>query len=507
MIEGHIDAGDDSHPTGDDATIALSLISHTNVGKTTLLRTLLRRDVGDVADRAHVTELAESHVLIETPEGDALRLWDTPGFGDSARLLKRLRASENPIGFLLTQVWDRLTDRPFWSSQQAIRNARDESDVILYLVNAAEDPVAAGYVDAEMQILAWMRKPVLLLLNQIGPPREREREATDESLWRTHVSTHAIVRAVLSLDAFARCWVQENTLLETVGGVVADTKRAAFARLHAGWRARNLDVFDASMGILARQFATVAADRETLAVAQGFQPRRWLASLVRDGLEVTDPDELRAMDSLGNRLDAIARETTDRMLALHGLSGRAADVIVARVAGNYDVAKPADPGKSGVIGGVVSGALGGLAADVAAGGLTFGAGALIGGILGALGGTGVAKAYNLARRASDGRVGWSAAFIARLPVEGLLRYLAIAHYGRGRGDWTESEYPGHWQSVVETVVERHAQPIATIIGEAESGGTLTEVSDKFHPLFSAMAAEMLVDMYGESARFLLAARP
>ena len=66
MIQSETDASDSSAATGaaaNPATVALSLISHTNVGKTTLLRTLLRRDVGDVADRAHVTELAESHVL------------------------------------------------------------------------------------------------------------------------------------------------------------------------------------------------------------------------------------------------------------------------------------------------------------------------------------------------------------------------------------------------------------------------------------------------------------
>ena len=139
-------------PATSPTTVNLSLVSHTNVGKTTLARTLLRRDVGEVRDRAHVTETAEAHVLIDTPEGDALVLWDTPGFGDSARLFRRLRLSENPIGWLITQVWDRFTDRPFHSSQQAIRNVKDESDVVLYLVNAAEAPAAAGYVEAEMQI-------------------------------------------------------------------------------------------------------------------------------------------------------------------------------------------------------------------------------------------------------------------------------------------------------------------------------------------------------------------
>ena len=37
------------------ATIALSLVSHTNAGKTTLARTLLGRDIGEVRDEAHVT--------------------------------------------------------------------------------------------------------------------------------------------------------------------------------------------------------------------------------------------------------------------------------------------------------------------------------------------------------------------------------------------------------------------------------------------------------------------
>jgi hypothetical protein len=71
----------------------------------------------------------------------------------------------------LTQVWDRWRERPLWSSQQAVRNARDHADVILYLVNASEDPADAGYVALEMEILAWVAKPVILLLNQTGPPR------------------------------------------------------------------------------------------------------------------------------------------------------------------------------------------------------------------------------------------------------------------------------------------------------------------------------------------------
>src|SRR5690606_12945564 len=137
---------------------------------TTLARTMLSRNVGVVKDEPHVTDSADRFELLETPEGDVLTLWDTPGFGDSARLADRLQKADRPIGWFVSQVWDRFADRALWSSQQAVRNAREEADVVLYLVNAAEDPDDAGYVEPEMRILQWIGKPIIVLVNQMGPP-------------------------------------------------------------------------------------------------------------------------------------------------------------------------------------------------------------------------------------------------------------------------------------------------------------------------------------------------
>ena len=164
--------------------VSLSLVSHTNAGKTTLARTLLGRDIGEVRDAPHVTEFADAHVLVETSAGDRLLLWDTPGFGDSVRLVRRLRQSEHPIGRFLSEVWDRWKDRPFWASQQAIRNTRDEADVLLYLVNASESIEAAGYVQPEMELLGWIGKPVVVLVNQLGAPRAGDVEAAEVARWR-----------------------------------------------------------------------------------------------------------------------------------------------------------------------------------------------------------------------------------------------------------------------------------------------------------------------------------
>ncbi|MEO7245379.1 MAG: GTPase domain-containing protein, partial [Rubrivivax sp.] len=205
--------------------VDLALVSHTNAGKTTLARTLLARDVGEVRDAPHVTEFADEHLLVETPQGERLALWDTPGFGDTARLVHRLRRSDQPIGWFLSQVWDRFTNRAFWSTQQALRAVREHADVVLYLVNAAESPAAAGYVKPEMELLDWVGRPVVVLLNQLGAPRPAAEEAADVERWRRHLAQLGPVRAVLPLDAFARCWVQEGALLQAVQDVLEGPAR------------------------------------------------------------------------------------------------------------------------------------------------------------------------------------------------------------------------------------------------------------------------------------------
>ena len=103
------------------------------------------------------------------------------------QLLKRLRRHSNPILWFIQQTWDRITDRPLWSSQQAALNIRDEADVVLYLVNAAEEPEEAGYVAPELELLGWIGRPVVLLLNQTGEASAGEAMAERLAAWRRHV--------------------------------------------------------------------------------------------------------------------------------------------------------------------------------------------------------------------------------------------------------------------------------------------------------------------------------
>lgn len=474
------------------ATINLSLISHTNAGKTTLVRTLLQQDVGEVRDAAHVTEVATGYPMLQA-DGDTLMLWDTPGFGDTVRLVSRLRLSGNPIGWLLSQVWDRFRDRPLWSSQQAVRNARDEADIILYLVNASEDPAGAAYVPLEMEVLAWVGKPIILLLNQTGPPGEESR--SDEERWSKHLASTGLIRATLTLDAFARCWVQERTLLRAVQPLLPVGKQQAMARLIEAWSERNLERFHASMRILAQQLAAVATEREDVG------DRKWhdrvRGALLNPSGNDNSPEAQRAMGRLAERLDQGIRRSTDELIKLHGLSGRAAQEVLRRMKEDYTESAPAREGVAAILGGLVSGAAGGLAADLAAGGLTLGGGMLVGGILGAFGAGSAARGYNMARGEETNSVRWSESSFIGLVRSALLRYLAIAHFGRGRGEWEEGEHPTSWQSAVEQTIDKERAAIRSIWNRARD----TKVEDLAKPLqeiLTRSAEQLLTRFYPEA---------
>jgi hypothetical protein len=476
--------------------ITLSLVSHTNVGKTTLARTLLGRDIGEVRDAAHVTEQAERHLLIECADeagGPPHRmwLWDTPGFGDSVRLVQRMRQSGTPIGWLLGQLWDRWRDRGFWASQQLVRHIQADSEVLLYLVNASEPD--AAWLAPELDLLEWMGRPVLVLLNQLGPPRDAAAEHAEQQAWQERLARWPQVRAVLALDAFARCWVHERVLLDQVAALLAGERVQAMRQLNAAWAARQQQVFAQAMQALGASLARTVHQRVPLPAAPELGARLRALGARITGQPVQAEDA--AATELAAALQDEVRSSTAALLALHGVPGEAGaglDAVLQRVARQTEAHRPLPEGRAALIGGALSGALAGLKADIATGGLTLGGGLLAGGILGALGGAGVARGVNLVRGTREGFVGWSEAALPGLVQAALLRYLAVAHYGRGRGDWAESEAPAHWPAAVQAALD--------------ADGTRWQALWREHETLPAQALESrLVDLLQGAARRTLTA--
>ena len=482
-----------------DNTLALSLVSHTNIGKTTLARTLLGRDIGTVRDATHVTDFADEHRMVETPQGEALTLWDTPGFGDSVRLAKRMRQSGNPIGWLLTEVWDRWRDRAFWASQMALRNVRDEADVVLYLVSAAESPEAAGYVAPEMELLAWTGLPVIVLLNQLGAPGQPAQEAAEIERWRSHLAGQKHVRAVLPMDAFARCWVQELTLLQAIEAALPTERQPLMGRLRGVWQAQRLATFDAAMRTLAESLARIAHARETVPEAgslrSAFRQVGHALGLRRDE---ADPRQ-KAQEALLARLDSEVRSSTSDLLHLHALEGQAvAEDILARVGSQFDRRERVGTGAAAVVGGMVSGALTGLGADLATGGLTLGGGLIAGGVLGALGAVGLAHGVNLVRGLDESWLGWQPEALDAAVEAALLRYLAVAHFGRGRGQWAQTEAPAQWRAVVAEALVPQQTALTALWAARGASADEAATAQALHAVLLRSARQVLAALYPQA---------
>lgn len=444
----------------DPMRIHLSLVSHTNIGKTTLARTLLSRDIGEIADRAHVTETTDDYVLARTPEGCELILWDTPGFGNSVALARRLEGRTNPVGWFLSEVWDRMANKSLWLNQKALKHVKETSSVVLYLVNATELPETAPYVNAEMSILTWIGKPVIVLLNQMGKPKTSEAEQTDIDRWKDAMKGYPIVRSVLPMDAFARCWVQEYALFDAITKAIPEELQATMDSLCEIWSRQRRAAYNSSIQALTLYLEKLSKDREVAESSSVMDQIKFLGKRLGLFKNETTHDPLgAAQTALSSRAADEFCALTDKLIVTNGLKGKGVrKELLKRLQTDWKVSSSVPTAPAAVAGAVGTGTIGGLASDFATGGLSLGLGTLIGTVVGALGGAGLAIAYNHKKEIDGTVVTWSDSAIENFFVDAVLLYLAVAHFGRGRGNWIEGECPDHWSKNIQEVITDENTP-------------------------------------------------
>lgn len=442
----------------DPMRIHLSLVSHTNIGKTTLARTLLSRDIGEVADRAHVTETTDDYVLARTPEGCELILWDTPGFGNSVALAKRLEGRTNPVGWFMAEVWDRMANKSLWLNQKAIKHVKETSNVVLYLVNAAELPDTAPYVSAEIRILSWIGKPVIVLLNQMGEPKAPELEQADVDRWKDAMASYPIVHSVLPMDAFARCWVQEYALFDAVAKALPEELQATMESLREVWSRQRRAAYNASILALTNYLEKLANDKEVAENTSVVDQIKFFGKKLGLFKNVTDHDPIgAAQTALSSRAADEFCALTDKLIAINGLKGKGVrKELLDRMQSDWNVKTAVPPAPAAVAGAIGTGAAGGLASDLATGGLTMGLGTLIGTVVGTLGGAGLAVAYNHKKGIDGTEISWSETAIKNFFNKSILLYFSVSHFGRGRGSWEDNIAQTYWNKRFLDFLEKNA---------------------------------------------------
>lgn len=197
-------------------SISLLVVGHANTGKTSLIRTLLRRhDFGDVNDRAGTTRHVES-VKVNIGQKTVITLTDTPGFEDSTGLWD-VRHS-NDFKTLQGSQWL----QPFCDSHFAQNEFEQEAkiikqltntDIILYVIDIRQAPLGK-YLD-ELALLASANKPIIPILNFSATP------SAHLKAWR-EVLAERHLHAVVKYDSVAFYFEDEKRLYQSIQSLMPE---------------------------------------------------------------------------------------------------------------------------------------------------------------------------------------------------------------------------------------------------------------------------------------------
>lgn len=352
--------------------LKLAVVGHTNTGKTSILRTLLRdMYFGEVKNEAATTRHVERAIISDSQTDEPLvALFDTPGLEDASGLMDWLEDNtasrrdgiERLQKFLASDIAksdaqgdatiDSLDD---YSQEAKVIRQLLASDMAIYVIDARE-PVLGKYKD-ELAILSWSAIPVMPVFNFT------DSQETNITEWQTmlarrnlHISTR--------FDSVAFEFEDEMTLWQNLATMLThpDTLHQLIERRREDWA----QLYEQATIIIADFLLDVGA-------------------YVR---EIDDEDDpLPVLTEMQEAVRQTERTMQSKLLNLYKFYDNSA-VLTPLELSEYQQ-DPFDPELLKSYGlrttsGAAAGALLGLGLDAAALGTTLGLGAAIGGIAGGI---------------------------------------------------------------------------------------------------------------------------
>lgn len=401
------------------ARVHLGLVTHRATDREALLRVLAQ-------------ESTAGDTLIRTPQGDALQLLDLSG---------RQPPPAGTAGGWISRLWPRTEQALAGGADDALALARRENDVVLHVVREPAD------LEAAAPLLQWLGKPVLVLVGPPGGEAPAPPGAAVASADRAR--GQPLVAGVLSFGEFGRCWVQEPVLLEAVGRCLGEDDRPGFQRIVAAWQQRNELRLHRAMTAVAEHLLFAA--RQAQEVPAGALS---VKSLLPAERQTQAGARQAAMDEVVKRLDVSAGQMFTRVRELHGLEVTEAVTLQHRLQEKFVVQQSVEGRQAGMAG-AATGAAMGASVDLLVGGLTLGAAAALGALVGGSAGYLAAAWKNRATPGGATQVHLSDEMLHALAEAALLRYLAVVHHARGA-----QELAASWAADVVAAVEAHRERLA-----------------------------------------------
>lgn len=410
-------------------SLKLAVVGHTNTGKTSILRTLLR-DVyfGEVKNEAATTRHVERAQLTDSQTGEVLvTLYDTPGLEDASGLMDWLEDNtasrrdgiERLQQFLAADIAQASDDSAAhhydsqgydYSQEAKVVRQLLASDMAIYVVDARE-PVLGKYKD-ELAILSWAAIPVMPVFNFT--------DSQDANIddWQTmlarrnlHISTR-FDSVAFEFEDEMRLWQNLATMLTH-----AERLEQLMARRAEDWA----QLYDEANIIIADFLLNVAAfvreideDDDPMPVLQQMQ------EAVRQSERTMQHSLLNLYKFYDNAVAATPLE----------LQAYQQDPFDPELLKSYGIRTTS---------GAAAGALLGLGIDAAALGTTLGLGAAIGGIAGGL----LSNTSSIADKITGvKRLYIDPATLTLLATRAIDLLTALRHRGHAATDATQLLYKG-----------------------------------------------------------------
>lgn len=349
------------------APVQICIVGHTNTGKTSLIRTIMRDSgFGEVADFAGTTRHVEA-ARLSIGNDAILDLFDTPGLEDSLALHQ----------FWLQQRWQNqlnnreklyefigiLDSKPEFSQEQKVLRQALKSDVLLYVIDARA-PYLGKHED-ELRLLKLTNLPIVPVLNFISANTHNKQR------WRDHLVDLGL-HAVVEYDTVAFTLEAERRLFEKMQ-TLAEKHYTLFQRI-IDHNAINLDKqLNSAAQAIAEQTINIAAYRIVVQSNQIEQKTPALQSLIRNA-------EQHTVDQLMNIFGFTSDDVRSEFLPV--TNGKwALDLFDTNTYKEFGLQAS---------NGAAKGAAAGVGIDLLVGGASLGAGAAIGAIVGVI--------WNTARR-------------------------------------------------------------------------------------------------------------
>ena len=348
--------------------LKIAVVGHTNTGKTSLVRTLTRnRAFGQVEDRGGTTRQVTATELSADCQS-LIELYDSPGLENAADLIDWLDQQPGERHAGPARVKTLLNDG------QALERFDQEArvlelmlgmDIGLYVIDARE-PVLEKYQD-ELAILALCAKPIVAVLNFTASEQSRESE------WRQALA-EVTLHTIMTFDVAVRDPISERRLFEKL-----KSQLDGFSATLDAWLEQLEDDEEARLKAALHAVASLLID----------------AAAARRQVDAEDAAEVTAAR---NELQASVRRreqaTVETLLALYRFGSEDYENQDLPLSEGSWAEDPFDPEtlrqhgiETGKLAGYGAGA--GALVDVATGGLSLGAGTVIGTLAG--GGAGLIK--------------------------------------------------------------------------------------------------------------------